>query len=90
MSGRQTSASAVARCQTQLMRPVFYDGSVSGQAWDPLEWFAFGSFGPVSSSTTPDPRLDAAGFVRVLAVRYAQRLSISQHIGCVSIKIIYI
>jgi hypothetical protein len=23
------------------MRPIIYDGSVLGQAWDPLEWFPF-------------------------------------------------
>jgi hypothetical protein len=42
MSGRQTGASVVAQRQAQLMRPVIYDGSVSGQARDPLEWFSFG------------------------------------------------
>jgi hypothetical protein len=37
MSGRQTSASVVARCQPQFMRTIVYDMSVLGQAQDPLD-----------------------------------------------------
>jgi hypothetical protein len=46
------------------MRPVIYDGSVLGQAWDPLEWFSFVTPSPLSGFTTLDPGLGAAGFVR--------------------------
>jgi hypothetical protein len=64
MSGRQTGASVVAQHQTQLTWSVVYDGSVSGQAWDPLDWFPFGTPGPLSGFATPYPGLDVAGFVR--------------------------
>lgn len=46
------------------MRPVTYGGSVSGQVRDPLEWFRFGSPGPLSNSAMPDLGLGAVGFVR--------------------------
>jgi hypothetical protein len=47
------------------MRPVIYDGSVSSQAWDPLEWFSFDTLAlPLSGSATPDPMLGIVGFVR--------------------------
>jgi hypothetical protein len=55
MCGRRTDAPAVAQRQIQLMRPITYDGSVSGRARDPLEWIPFDSAGPLSSSITPDP-----------------------------------
>jgi hypothetical protein len=37
--GRWIDASTVARHQTQLIRLITYDRSVSGQEKDPLEWF---------------------------------------------------
>jgi hypothetical protein len=64
MSGRQTGASVVARRQTQLTWPVVYDRSVSGQVWDPLEMFPFGTPGPLSGSAMPYPGLGVAGFVQ--------------------------
>jgi hypothetical protein len=47
MSGRQTYASTLAQCQAQLMQAVIYDGSLLGQAPDPLEWFPFSTLGPL-------------------------------------------
>jgi hypothetical protein len=63
MSGKRIGASAVARCQAQLIRSVTYNGSVSDQTLDPLEWFPFGAPGPMSGSTTPDPKLGVARFI---------------------------
>jgi hypothetical protein len=45
------------------MRPTTYGGLVSGQARNPLEWFPFGSRGPLCCFATPDPRLGALGFI---------------------------
>jgi hypothetical protein len=47
------------------MGPAIYGGSASGQARNSLEWlpFAFGLLGPLSSSTSSDPRLGALGFI---------------------------
>jgi hypothetical protein len=39
MSGKQTGAHAVARCQTWLMQLVIYGGLVRRQEQDPLKWF---------------------------------------------------
>jgi hypothetical protein len=46
------------------MLSVTYDGSVSGQMRDPLEWFSFGAPSPLSGSATPNPRLSVVEFVR--------------------------
>jgi hypothetical protein len=61
MSWRRTGASAVAQRQAQLMWPITYDNSVSGQARDPLEWFHFGTLDLLSGSTTLGPGLGPAG-----------------------------
>jgi hypothetical protein len=64
MSGRQTGASIVARCQAQLMRSITYDGSVLYEARDPHEWFPFCTPGPLLDSTTSNPGLSATGLIR--------------------------
>jgi hypothetical protein len=64
MSGRQTDASIVVLRQTQLMRSVIYNGSVSGQSRDPLDWFPFDTPALMSGYATPNSGLGAAGFVR--------------------------
>lgn len=64
MSGRWIGASAVARRQTQLMRPVTYDWSVLGQARDLLEWFFFCTPSPMLNFVTYDFRLGVVRLVR--------------------------
>jgi hypothetical protein len=43
MSGRQTCVSAVDGRSSLLMQLIIYDGSVSNQTRDRLEWFPFGA-----------------------------------------------
>jgi hypothetical protein len=59
----QTGAFVVARRQSQLMRPVIYDGSVSSKVQDPLNWFPFGTPDPLFGSTMPHLEFSVAGFV---------------------------
>jgi hypothetical protein len=54
MSGRQVGASTVACHQAELMRLVTYNGLVSNQARDKLEWFSFGAPSPLSGSAALD------------------------------------
>jgi hypothetical protein len=61
MSGRLTDTPVVVRRQTQLMWLVTFDGSASSQARDPLEWFPFDMFVPLSGSVVPVPKLSAIG-----------------------------
>jgi hypothetical protein len=44
MSGRRIDSPTMARHRWQLMRLVIYGGSISGPAWNPLEWLAFSRF----------------------------------------------
>jgi hypothetical protein len=46
------------------MRSVTYEGSVSGQVRDPLEWFPFAKLDPLLDYATLDTGLGAAGLVR--------------------------
>jgi hypothetical protein len=63
MRERWTDVAAMARSQAQLMRPIIYDGLVSGQERYLFEWFPFGSPDPLSGSATPDPGLRATGSI---------------------------
>lgn len=61
MSGDKPVSMLWLGAKHDLMWPIIYDGSVSDQAWDPLEWFPIDTLGPLSGSATANSGLGAVG-----------------------------